>query len=468
MDSSSLLTLLLVLVSAVILYPVWLATAARRTPRASTRGSRVSLLMLLAIVASQATVLDPRSNADLLTEGLSPRNMIQIALAGVMAAWATILCLNRIVPFGSLFAGGYFWCSILIIVNGASAAWSVWPQLTLFRATELAAGYVVAVHLFSSPEWLSNLRVVLTSSLCIYIVQPFIVAVIGGGGAGSIHAVDFHSNSGAFCGALLLLLLLSELRMRQASRWWTWLLLTFSLGSVVLMGSLGSWVAALIGVFCLLSGSTRFWGLISSTAVIVVMSLGAQAWNIGDNVIAQALIKDMSDVSGRDTQVVENFTGRLPLWNDILTATADEPFGTGFVAGERTFSANREQEQGNWGAMSAHNGYLSAWVGTGWLGVVLVSFIYFAAFRRARDLRSSERGLLLTCIVVVDAINNLTFPGIGSALGIPWLAIFAVFGANRSLERKSLRVSSQLGLARPGRSPLATPVSRATALGHRG
>ncbi len=174
------------------------------------------------------------------------------------------------------------------------------------------------------------------------------------------------------------------------------------------------------------------------------MLWGAQGFNTRNNAIAETVVQGMSGVTGRDTQIVGSFTGRIPLWNDILTLTADEPFGTGFAAGERTFSALREQQEGNWGAMSAHNGYLSAWVGTGWPGVILVALVYFAAFRRARDMRRNQYGLLLACIVVVDAINNLTFPGVGSTLGIPWIAIFSVLGASGvqapGLQRQSAAV----------------------------
>lgn len=414
---------ILAAIGGLFVYSLWLITLARRSPHSSARYTSVSFAALILIVMLQVTVLDPRSNDALLTEGLSRRNLVQIVLTGFISLWAGYLMLSHHVRASSLVSGGLFWCTLALLIDGASAWWSIWPQLTLFRTVELAAGYILSVHLFANIKWHSRLKSWLTGAVFIYLLQPFVA--LGAGVTSRITFADFHSNSGGGAAALLLIILFQARQSSTQKTGRPLVAMFLCLTAIVLMGSLGSWAALACGLVCLVSRAIRFWAITTGLLIALAIGLGATAkLNSGADAI-RAVGGYLIDLTGRDARLIDSWTGRLPLWEDILSQTEDEPLGTGYAASERTFAIYRARVADNWRAMSAHNGFLSAWLGTGWLGVATIVCLFVAAFRRARH-SPAPLNALLTATVLTIGIENLTVPGVGSTFGIDWVAMFAV------------------------------------------
>lgn len=198
--------------------------------------------------------------------------------------------------------------------------------------------------------------------------------------------------------------------------------------SVLAFGSLATSVALIVAgvAFVTVRGRTE----VRSRELLFVWRPGHRS---GGGIAAAApqgagddLVAEIAELSGKEVSHIESMTGRLPLWKAVVRATAGEPLGLGFAGAERALALGFVQvAEVGWTASHAHNGYLSAWLGAGWPGVLLVLMIFLGAWQRSREL-PAERRALVAALLVLLAINNLTAMAVGGALGLPWMVMMAL------------------------------------------
>jgi O-antigen ligase len=150
-----------------------------------------------------------------------------------------------------------------------------------------------------------------------------------------------------------------------------------------------------------------------------------------DPTAAQTLALTVS----RDPRLLSSFTGRVPLWSVIWLASQNKPLGFGFAAGERTLVEIVGRSAG-WTATNAHNGFIAAWLAAGWIGVCLIGSVFFAVVYQALARGYRERAFVIAACIFL-AVNNLSYPGIGSIFNVAWFAMMALACAHWTLEERS-------------------------------
>ena len=130
-------------------------------------------------------------------------------------------------------------------------------------------------------------------------------------------------------------------------------------------------------------------------------------------------------------------TGRSEIWPIFLTATRDHMFGSGFSAADRFvqllvpagyFPDSFIRDQFHFG--SSHNMFLSAWAGTGVVGLSFAVAVFGNAIRGAMRLDIGGRRLVLSVLVML-ILNGLTTPGIFQDWGPMNFAFVAVLAYSR-------------------------------------
>src|SRR5690606_34897638 len=136
----------------------------------------------------------------------------------------------------------------------------------------------------------------------------------------------------------------------------------------LLFGSLASVVAALAGLMALLTllAGRRFGFFIQVTLVIATSTVATMLFANPSN-FASDYAEPIANLSGKRVEHIMTLTGRVPLWQAVYENTSGMPLGQGFAAADRLFVivVSSVTEVG-WQARSAHNGFISAWMGSGW------------------------------------------------------------------------------------------------------
>ena len=276
----------------------------------------------------------------------------------------------------SLLAGPCFWITSLIVPYMVSTLWSIWPSLTLFRAAQLGVFWIIAVHIFARPDGLTQLERFLWAYIAVNIASVLISQALPHIPSEDSLLEALHQPTRGFAAGVLLILLLHAVRLQPTA-------------------IVGSKFAVAVAAFVAFSSLTAYVATVFALAVyalntvqqprkllVIAVSLGAVsavllvlAFEASDPI--SALIDRISSASGRSLQSLADFTGRIPLWRAIWDTSGSELFGTGFAAAEKmVLSADPEFcAAATWCAPDAHNGFLSAWLGAGWAGLLLVLFI---------------------------------------------------------------------------------------------
>ena len=135
----------------------------------------------------------------------------------------------------------------------------------------------------------------------------------------------------------------------------------------------------------------------------------------------------------RDEASVYGLTGRVRLWEAIWEFGREEWKGFGF-ASERVVVPLLSREIGGFSTTHAHNGFIAAWLGTGWIGVALLLAAFWELWRYGVTWCWRERSRLGPAwvgVVTVLTMNNLTVLGIGgwyNPTWIPFIAMLAFMG----------------------------------------
>lgn len=407
----------------------WRARLSAAWVAADRRSRGVTWTLIGVHLATQIRVLAAdRDISALATEGPSTQNLAQAAVLAIAAAWAFHLLARGHVPALSLRAGPGFWVSALVVVYLTSTAWSVWPELTLYRAAELGVFWILLLHLCATTRWEESLRALLWLALA-------------SAWAARLSYLDLTSPPEALVGfaydntstLVAAALLLVELHrcLREPSRR-GWALVALATFSVLAFGSLATSTGLAVAGVVLLAlwgrADARSRDLLLIAALVGAVALGAAFLAPVDGA-GDELVAEVAALTGREVTSIESLTGRLPLWVAIGRTTVDEPLGLGFAGAERALALGvlRVEEVG-WRAGHAHNGYLSGWLGAGWPGFALVLMVFAAVWQRQRRLPAQRRALG-SALLALLTLNNLTAAAVGGPLGVPWMLMMGLAAA---------------------------------------
>ncbi|HYG59246.1 MAG TPA: O-antigen ligase family protein, partial [Symbiobacteriaceae bacterium] len=153
----------------------------------------------------------------------------------------------------------------------------------------------------------------------------------------------------------------------------------------------------------------------SLIAGIIILSPGLEA----------GILSTFSALFDKDIRLIMTLTGRLPMWEAIWVVSRNNPWGAGFAAADRLITDLLASANIGWAATHAHNGYIAAWVGGGWPGVIILVVMLGSTWACTDHLNLPVRALARALLIFM-LINNMTIVGIGGFANATWLLFMAV------------------------------------------
>lgn len=434
-----------------LLLAFWLIrrlTEGLRRERCLAVGASISLGFLYLRVAAGALIVDfGRDPVALLEHGLSLQNQIQAGVTVTAAIWAGYVLLSRRVPLAQILTGPQYWLVLLILSYVFSALWSPLPSLTIFRSFELAVFLVIATHAFGSleadaiPGAMINLLLVLVGLMVLHgLLLPESLATTHIGFFGALR-----HNHGGLLAAMTVTLSVQQWLQTHRSRYFLIILIGFA--ALVAFGSFASILALICGLTVLLALSVpHYFRALAVGGTVLTGSLALFVMLAGLQAMPMSWLIDFARMFGKSDELLFTISGRVPYWQAVWSISLDRPFGLGFAAAERFLGVDLELP----GIITnAHSGYVSAWLGSGWLGLGLCLAIFAAVISRSAEFPHSWRAAHLALVTVL-AVNNITLVSVGGPINAGFLVLMAL----AALPGEAIR--SSVG----GRGPILRPRPR--------
>lgn len=434
----------------------WMRLRDVAAPPLRTSARAVSWAVVIVYFTWKAFFYEPREDVlELVNSGMSDSNRIEVGITVVAGLWATFLVITRRMPFFRLIQGAGFWIVTLVALYSLSTLWSVWPDLTLYKSLELGVFWVIIAHLFATGPWRDALErlalwAVIGSAL------PFIVQGTGNFTRGLVGA--FYSNGGAMMAGALLLIALHRLLTRRDMT--AKALTILALAAMLLFHSFTTYLSVVMAlpalfVLGLMPQATRMATAFMICGIVVagvsIVYLATQA--------EPHLVAAIGGAAGKDADQIGSLTGRLPLWEALWEVSRDQPLGTGFLAMERMIPEIISQDSVGWAAAHSHNGFLSAWLAAGFLGLGVLVFFTVALCFQIVGLDVEARALAIP-FVLFALVNNMSYPAFGGRLNGAWLMVMGVAFATGA---RGVRPVEEGERHAPAARPVARPVARLAA-----
>lgn len=424
----------LVLVVAVVVWFALLYPLARH--RLETRmgpldGPVAVPFALMSIFALLPLVFNvPREDGNaVLDQGLTASNIALVVMTGLAGLYLAVrIAVDRRVLLVA-FSMPYLPFTLMILVNGVSTAWSVVPSYTAYRTLELAIFTLVSILIFDRSDIERRLANLFALFTVVWLVAtaPIILDNLA---HGIVFSSAKHNLMPYLCAAHAFLVIFDDrIRHRGAH-------LALALAGFVIAGSAAS-TASLIAVVPGLMAASRHrrLRLLGYTAftvylvLFVVLMVGLSAF--------PGLLDVVSVVLQKPPEELADATGRGTFWPVFIEATKDRFVGAGYAAGDRfiqlliptTALAERLARDAVF-ISSSHNMLLSAWAGTGLIGIGLCAMVLGAALRWGMKLDRAGRRLIATCVFFL-ILNGMTTPGIFQDWNINVLTFVALLAYAR-------------------------------------
>lgn len=329
---------------------------------------------------------------------------------------------------------------VYLLVALVSTVYSAAPLITAAKVLELTAGLapIVAIALGEHPA--RRLRsaillvIALSGSLVItavvgFVALPSVFAPVqsrpGFILARTMGSPYAHSNSLAAHGAIVAVFCLASFLTRNMPRRLAIVAGLLGLAGVVLSSGRQGVAMVVVGVAIVLWAQRRALFL-----TLLGPGLGATAYAYRDTLF--------SALSRNRPGNFTNFTGRLYWWEAAIDAWIQHPWtGWGYAAGGR-FVALASLGRGR--TSSVHSGYIEALVGVGVIGLVGLTYTFFAVVRWSwKHLRSETE---LAVLIALLALRTAVSQGFGGWLNVEF-AMFALLAAIADRTRIDARRSER-------------------------
>ncbi len=443
-----------------LLYPVLRRALERHAVPLDVSPIVPALLLAADAYAQLVFVVNRADGTALLDQGLTASNKVMIAIAGLVGCYVLWQVARDKRVLRLPFAMPYLPFTVMILFDGLSTFWSIVPSYTAYRTLELGILFLATVLLFDRNSIQRSLPVMMSALIAIWLV---VVAPVYAGNLA--HGVIFSSAKNNMTPALCAALLAYAIFLEPVGRTRLWQI-GLALVGLLIAGSAAS-TAAIIGFIPAVMVASRRPLVRFAGAAFAVLCMAAFIFltvGLGE---FPGLLHLVSIVLQKPAVELASATGRTSFWPALIDATRDQYFGSGFAAAERFLqlllppAAFRNLiGDTDLNLASAHNMYLSAWVGTGLVGITLALAVLGTAANWVLKLPVAGRRFGLSVIFFL-ALNGLTTPGIFSTWNVNTLAFVAVLAYARvAVGRQSQR--NTVGAFPPARSsPIAVaPATR--------
>ena len=370
-----------------------------------------TIAILVVVAVNIPYFFDPgRAQSELLREGLSISNIINIFDSIVMAFAAVyLLAAARRLKF-DLISGPSFWLVLLFALYFASTIWSFYPQGSAFRAFELIVYYVVAVFVFTGRQPLQILYWV----MFLEILLGGATLLIGGLAGGNI--IGFMQSNQHSLYAAVFLLLHYHLYRPSISGYLFGLFFLLGFGSTTTFAAFLGGVAT-YAVYGYASGPVYL-----LRVPITLTIIGLYLWFIFFPEVFSGFIDIVAAVLQKRAEKFSDASGRIALWQFYYEYLKSQPFGIGFWSERFIFARGYDVP---WSAMNAHNGFLTAWIGAGVpaLGCLSMVYVSIIAHLRRQDVAVRRIGVTLLFMLFV---NSITYAGIGGFFSMWYYVLAAI------------------------------------------
>ncbi|MFC1817598.1 O-antigen ligase family protein [Thermodesulfobacteriota bacterium] len=371
------------------------------------------------------------------------------AVANVMARdnWMRIVALSSLGVF-ALFNilrskvrqfqinGLLGWLILLYIVLAVlSITWSTDPKFTLKRVgilLFLCLGALYFAERYSLQEIIALFIFIcavavlfgLFESLRFYSFRPFVGSWRFGG---NLHPIA----QGWHLGLLLLsVFVLSKTTEQNRAVYLGITFVAFLL--LILTRSRVALVSCIMGsvVYWFMVSTKRYQGpllflVIISGVCSIYFLLGSEFTGFGEKVVMLG--------RGQDISTTKTFTGRLPLWENLMQVVNERPFlGFGYDSFISSKNLPLITEKIGWATPNTHSGYMSTLGGLGYIGCITLILILFLSVKMSIGLakRNSEYAFIVAVLVWL-ILNLLTEDQILTRPYFPtfaWMILLARLG----------------------------------------
>ncbi|MCF4127573.1 O-antigen ligase family protein [Methylobacterium sp. SyP6R] len=394
----------------------------------------LALTVVFAFMPLVFTVPREDGNA-VLEQGLTASNVVTIVLTGLTALYLFVkVAADRrvlLLPF----AMPYLPFTLMIVMNGVSAAWSIVPTYTLYRTAELAVFTLSSILIFDRPDIRHRLADILAIVTLAWLVSvtPEILQSLASG----IVFSSAKNNMMPLVCALLGFAAWFGPPNRRRGRY-----LVLAAAGFVIAGSAAS-TGALIAVGPALMIASRRPGIRVAGIVLALASIAVFLFLMVGLSSFPGLLDALSVILQKPKVELANATGRGQFWPTFIAATQDRLLGSGFSAADRFIqllipTTELADELGRDAVFitSSHNMFLSAWAGTGIIGL---SFAVLTLIEPIRFAARADRGTrrIVACLILMLALNGLTTPGLFQDWNVNVLAYVAALACARAARREA-------------------------------
>lgn len=389
-----------------------LAESRRQEVATPSSWRRVSLAVLAAHLLINRIRVDVRQSDAIFDSGLSTQNRSQAVVTVLLVLWAFVLVTSGRVRAADVVGGQRLWVSLLFTVFLFSAAWSVTPDLTAYRSIELLGIWLLTLHVCRGIDCIR----LLGRYIEVAILAIFIDAWLNQTSLNILRPAGLRENTGGLLAGCYIILIVCLPSSRViASRMSKTVALIAAIYCLIVFNSLAAVLSLAIGflTFAIARIDNRSIRRLVGIATLSVAGLLV--------VLPVSLVNSTgglaADIFNRDVESVLSGTGRLQLWSIALEESRAHPLGLGLTA-DRSLRQRAAYSVLNWPAASAHNGYVSALIGLGGLGLVLVLAIAFGTFRHSMGFPRRERHALHAFLAVYWS-NNMSISLFGAWSSAP-------------------------------------------------
>lgn len=295
------------------------------------------------------------------------------------------------------------WFTFYTLLGMASILWSVNPQLTGFRAFECLSMMmlvIVIVHyLFSNYDF----NTIINWSI-LYVIVDIIFSLI--------RAVRYTTDISALLqtSQMMATVFFFMALYYTHKRWYHYLIMIMSVFSMSTVAYIGMALGSISTFWS--KPKYRTWVFMGALVLASIITIIGPYKFIKDTVFF-----DKKTISIHET------TGRDKVMYVAIDALSDKPEGYGFFAGEPYLLYAKHL-----GAINGHNSFLSASIGLGYAGILLLLVFFFGMFTAvfSRYIPYEYRATLIGCFLVgfLQCMGN---PGIGSRVFGGWLPVMYLF-----------------------------------------
>ena len=309
-------------------------------------------------------------------------------------------------------------------VFALSTFWSIMPSLTSFRVSELAVVWGLIIHVITgSTNPIAAIRKYLLVTIALVLFGTFYEVYLDNVTEHDTIFALFRSNIGGAVAGIAFLFFIA--RLGYYSRKKNITAMIFSLIALFLFGSLATLIAVLITLPIMQLSIFKNKTIKVSTLFIILIILLIIFWGIERVGAGPMLLHRLADVLHNTPESILNLSGRLPLWHSFWEITQDSPWGKGFAVDRLASVFLIDRSTVGWQASNAHSGYWSAWLGAGWMGLILV-FLSTLSVWHYSHFYNLRLQIWVRAAIILIIINNLTITGVGGAMNPLWGSMMAL------------------------------------------